>query len=841
MTVHSRRSFLSFVCATMASLRLLRRFGFAQAVSDLQSGGAEPLVLWYAEPAKQWAEALPVGNGSLGAMVYGGGEDASPEKELLKLNDDTLWSGLPRDGNPDAIKHLAEVRNAVLMHNDYHLADAICHTMQGPQAESYQPLGNLRLAFTHTGKIDQYRRELDLDSARVRTTYAVGATTFSREVFVSYPDQVLVFRATANRQSQLNCVITMDGELQIASKQISNNEWLLTGKAASHIVYAGHPGSDHPVHRSETPGEGMYFAVALHVSAERGKVAASVEGLSVTGATAFTILLTSSTGYRRFDEAPDTPLEHVAVEAQQKLASVRNQSFVALQGRQRADHQRLFRRGLLDLGPGDPSIPTGQRLANFSRKPDLSLIALYWQYGRYLLISSSRPGTQPANLQGIWNEKLIPPWGSNLTTNINVQMNYWMAGTCNLSECAEPLVNFIDELSKTGAVTARETYGLPGWVAHHNSDIWRTSNPVGQGVGSPTYANWGMAGPWLCAHLYDHYLFTGDREFLRTKAWPLMKDCAVFCLAWLIEDPNRHLTTCQSESTENNFIAPDGKVATTSAGCTMDMALTRELFTNCIAVSEELGLDRSFTSRLQQAVPRLVPYQIGRYGQLQEWSIDFEEATPGQRHMSHLYPLYPGHELTPRSRPELAKAARISLERRLANGGAYTGWSRAWAIALWARLLDGDKAWESISMLMQHSTNSALLDTHPGDKTDIFQIDGNFGATAAITELLLQSHNGSIDLLPALPAAWPSGRASGLRARGGVTVGLRWAQGRAESCTLRPDRTAQYALRAPNHQTIAAIRLSRKQIPLKRQSDGTVLAELQAHRTHDLSFAIASS
>jgi alpha-L-fucosidase 2 len=344
-----------------------------------------------------------------------------------------------------------------------------------------------------------------------------------------------------------------------------------------------------------------------------------------------------------------------------------------------------------------------------------------------------------------------------------------------------------------------------------------------------------MSGPWLCAHLYEHYAFTRDREFLRTKAYPVMKGSAEFCLAWLIEDGKGHLTTCPSESTENDFLAPDGKRAMTSAGCTMDMALIRELFTNCILVAKEFGIDQEFAARLDAARSRLLPYQIGRYGQLQEWSIDFGESTPGQRHMSHMYPLYPGSEITPRGTPELAKAARISLERRLANGGAYTGWSRAWAIAFWSRLGDGDQAWESLSMLMQHSTNMNLFDTHPAGRTSIFQIDGNFGATAAIAEMLMQSHTGVIDLLPALPSAWATGEVKGLRARGSVEVDLRWVNGKVTAAALRPDFSGEYQLRVPNGQKIKSIRNTGSE-PLRTLPNGSVAFMLKAKRTYRVTF-----
>ncbi|HZY71631.1 MAG TPA: glycoside hydrolase family 95 protein, partial [Edaphobacter sp.] len=785
MSRFTRRRFLGTTSAVLGGLSFSRRLSFAAPKKPASSAPGD-LTLWYEKPAAQWVDALPIGNGRLGAMVYGGGEDGAFNKEVLQFNEDTLWSGQPRDGNnPDAKNHLAGIRSAVLEQKDYHLADELCKKMQGLFAEAYQPLGNLRVELTHTGAATNYRRQLDLDTACAATSYEVDGVRFQREAFVSAPDQVIVLRVTASKPHQLNGTIALDGPLQKAVTALPGNRLLLTGKAAAHIAGAGHPGGEEPVTHSDEPGAGMYFAAVLQLQVQGGTAGANGASLTIANATSFTILLTAVTGYRGFDRKPDTPQDEVTASARRQLNAAVSKSFANLRTRHVEDHRRLFRRVSLNLGSPRDAQPTDQRLKNFAASPDPSLLALYFQYGRYLLISSSRPGSQPANLQGIWNYQVTPPWSSNWTANINIQMNYWPAETCNLSECAGPLFDLIDGLGKTGAVAAKETYGLPGWVTHHNIDLWRAANPVGEGVGQPTWANWGMSGPWLCEHLYEHYLFTRNREFLRNRAYPLMKGSAEFCLAWLIEDGKGRLTTCPSESTENNFTAPDGKTAMTSAGCTMDMALIRELFANCIAASKELGIDADFAARLDAAAKRLIPYQIGKHGQLQEWSIDFDEATPGQRHMSHMYPLYPGNQITPRSTPELAQAARVSLERRLAAGGAYTGWSRAWAIAFWTRLGDGEKAWESLSMLMQHSTNINLFDTHPSGKTSIFQIDGNFGATAAIAELLLQSHAGSIDLLPALPSACPDGAVQGLRARGGLEIDLHWAGGKAQECTLR--------------------------------------------------------
>jgi alpha-L-fucosidase 2 len=837
MSKYTRRSFIGTTSAMLGGLSLSKH-GLAQALKKPSSSAPSDLTLWYEKPAAQWVDALPIGNGRLGAMVYGGGEDGDFSKELLQFNEDTLWSGQPRDGNNlDAKNHLAAIRSAVLEQQDYHLADEICKKMQGLFAEAYQPLGNLRVELTHSGQATNYRRQLDLDAACATTSYEVNGVRFQREAFVSAPDQVLVLRVTASKPHQLNGTISLDGPLQKAVTVLPGNRLLLTGKAAAHIAGAGHPGSEKPVRLSDEPGEGMYFASILQLQVQGGTASANGSKINIANVTSFTILLTAATGYRGYQFKPDTPLAEVNASATRQLDATVKKPFLAIRARHIDDHRRLFRRVSLNLGASRSTQPTDQRLKNFAASPDPSLLALYFQYGRYLLISSSRPGSQPANLQGIWNYQVTPPWSCNWTSNINIEMNYWPAETCNLSECAGPLFDLIDGLSKTGAVTAKETYGLTGWVSHHNIDLWRASNPVGEGVGKPTWANWGMSGPWLCAHLYEHYLFTRNRDFLRTRAYPLMKGSAEFCLAWLIEDGKGHLTTCPSESTENNFMAPDGKPAMTSAGCTMDMALIRELFANCVATSKELGIDAGFAAKLDAASKRLVPYQIGKYGQLQEWSIDFAEATPGQRHMSQLYPLYPGNQITPRRTPELAKAARVSLERRLAAGGAYTGWSRAWAIAFWTRLGDSEKAWESLSMLMQHSTNLNLFDTHPSGKTSIFQIDGNFGATAAIAELLLQSHDGSIDLLPAVPAALSDGNVKGLRARGGLEIDLSWAGGKAQKCSIRPDFAGEYRLRAPQGQRIAAIKSGAKSVTLTPQADGSHQVQLEAGRSYRLSFA----
>lgn len=806
-----------------------------------QNTGAQDVVLWYDKPAARWADALPVGNGRLGAMVFGGGADGTLAKEFLQVNEDTLWSGKPQDGNNrEASQYLPAIRKAVLEQGDYHQADRLCQKMQGLFAEAYQPLANIAIEFQHRGEPEQYRRELNLDTACARTTYSIGPIEFEGLAFASAPDQVLVYRATASVPGKLDCEIALSSPLQKSVSGLGEHQLVLTGKAPSHVAGAGHPNSAKPVTYSDVPGEGMYFAAVVRVQADGGTAAVEKDRIQIRGANAFTVLLTAGTGYRGYTLVPDTPVDDIVRKAQRGMDAAATKSFNELRARQMVDHQTLFRRVSLRLGPNVTASgeSTDKRLSEVGSTLDPSLLALYFQFGRYLLISSSRPGTQPANLQGIWNGSVTPPWSSNWTANINVQMNYWPAETCNLAECAEPLFDLVAGLSETGKRTAQETYHLPGWVSHHNVDLWRAANPVGEGVGQPTWANWNMSGAWLCQHLFDHYLFTGDTDFLRSRAYPLMRGAAEFCLSWLISDGKGRLTTCPSESTENNFMAPDGKPAMTSAGCTMDMTLIRELFANCVHASEVLKTDLEFARKLAAASKQLIPFQIGSYGQLQEWSVDFEEATPGQRHMSHMYGLYPGNQITPSATPDLAKAARVSLERRLANGGAYTGWSRSWAINFWARLEDGDAAWDSLSMLMQHSTNLNLFDTHPAREGPIFQIDGNFGATAAIAEMLLQSHSGIVDLHPALPSVWSEGEVTGLRARGGLTVGMRWGRGKLTQASLEMSINRKFLIRVPERQRIAGITSAHGSVvPLAKLQEGMWQCELRVGQRYRVAFS----